>query len=116
MRTIDEALKGLGIAGEAGREEFEHDMATKARGLSFLNHTHAVFNELGDDFILRDGLAEHCGQGESLCRRAHCFVRMRMLLFRESFFTANAFLMASGESAVRIRRKTARSFFGSSIA
>ena len=56
---VAEAVEGLAVAGEMGREKFEHDEAAEAQVFGFIDPPHAAFAELGENFVVRQDLAEH---------------------------------------------------------
>src|SRR5437868_11621058 len=53
------SLQRLRIAGEFRRQKLERNVAAEARVFRLIHHSHAAGAELGEDAIVRDGLAEH---------------------------------------------------------
>ena len=60
-RFLKEASLRVGVAHELRREELERHEAAKPEVLGLVDHTHPAGADLGDDAIVRDGLADHQG-------------------------------------------------------
>ena len=58
-RLLKEASLRVGVAHELRREELERHEAAKPEVLGLVDHTHPASADLGDDAIVRDGLADH---------------------------------------------------------
>jgi hypothetical protein len=56
---IEKTFDGLLVAGEIRCKEFEHNVAAKLGVFGFIDNAHPAFAELGENFVVRDGLAEH---------------------------------------------------------
>ena len=69
-----ETLAGLFVSQQVRREEFQGDGAVELGVLGLVDDTHAALAELGGDFVVRNGLADHRSVGFSLGDGA--FVRL----------------------------------------
>ncbi len=56
----------LRIGAGFGGQELDRDMAAEARVLGFIHHPHAAAAQLGEDAVVRDGVADH---GDSVAGR-----------------------------------------------
>ena len=59
LRLPLKAAKRLGIPGHFIGEKFESDETVQPRVFGFINNTHATAAQLGDNAVVRDGLADH---------------------------------------------------------
>ena len=59
LRLALKAAEGLGIPGNFIGQELECDKAMQPRVFGFVNHTHSAAAQLGDNAIVRNGLADH---------------------------------------------------------
>src|SRR5579859_4413485 len=55
------ALERLRIARKIFRKKFERDVAAQASVLGLVNDAHAACAQLGENAVVRDGLADHAG-------------------------------------------------------
>jgi hypothetical protein len=59
LRFDFEALALIIAGGNLSRQEFDRDVALELRILGFVNDAHAAFAELGEDFVVENGFADH---------------------------------------------------------
>ena len=61
-----------GSSGDFVRQELQGDEAMEASVLGLVNHTHPAAAELLDDAVVRDGLADHCGNAMACGQVSQC--------------------------------------------